>query len=251
MSWLTKVISGTIGKKFLMAFTGLFLIIFLVVHLVGNLQLFKDDGGYAFNTYSLFMTTNPLIKTVSYILYISILAHAFVSLLLYFKNRRARPVQYKSNRPEANTSWESRNMGILGTIIFVFLVIHMKTFWYSYKFGEPPYAKYEIAETGSIEKTAIPYEDVTEALKHEEGVYKDLYAIVVEAFSQWWYVAFYVVALIALAYHLFHGFQSSFQTAGLKNKGYSEIIKKTGIAFSIIICTLFALMPLYFFFIYK
>lgn len=251
MSWFTKVISGTIGKKFFMALTGLFLITFLVIHLIGNLQLFKDDGGYAFNAYSVFMTTNPLIKTISYILYFSIIAHAFVSLLLFLKNRRARPVQYKVNRPEANTSWESRNMGILGTIILVFLVIHMKTFWYTYKFGEPPYVKYETTETGEISRTAIPYEEVTAGLKQQEGVYKDLYTIVVEAFTQWWYVAFYVLAMIALAYHLFHGFQSSFQTLGLKNRSSGSIITKAGIAFSVIICALFALMPLYFFFIYN
>ena len=211
MSLVKKVISGTVGKKFLMALTGLFLVTFLVIHLIGNLQLFYDDGGYAFNTYSVFMTTNPLIKTVSYVLYASILAHALVSLLLAMKNYKARPEKYKVNNPGANTAWESRNMGILGTIILIFLVVHMQTFWYTYKFGAPPYAQYEISNTGEISKSAIPYSQVTPEIKHQEGVYKDLYAIVVEAFSQWWYVAFYVISMVALAYHLFHGFSLLFR----------------------------------------
>ena len=86
MSWLTQTLTSTIGRKLIMSLTGLFLISFLIVHLAGNLQLFKSDGGYAFNTYTVFMTSNPIIKTVSYVLYTSILIHVIVSIALTIKN---------------------------------------------------------------------------------------------------------------------------------------------------------------------
>jgi len=251
MSWVKKVFAGPLGKKFLMSLTGLFLITFLVVHVTGNLQLFKDDGGYAFNTYSKFMTTNPVIKTVSYILYTSILLHVIVSLIITLKNQKARSVGYQKSSPGATSIWQSRNMGVLGTIILIFLVIHMKGFWYNYKWGETPYAKYEFSKTGEISKSVIHYDELTEELKHEENVYKDLYLIVKEAFSQWWIVAIYLVSMFGLSFHLFHGFQSAFQTLGINHKVYTPAIKVIGVAFSIVVPVLFALMPLYFFFIHS
>ncbi|MFN5629114.1 MAG: succinate dehydrogenase, partial [Bacteroidota bacterium] len=134
--------SSTIGKKLLMAISGLFLCTFLVVHLIGNLQLFKNDGGFAFNVYSKFMTTNPLIKTVAYVNYALILLHVFTSLALTIKNKKARPVSYGYNNAKSNSIWSSRNMGILGTIILVFIVVHMQNFWYEMKFGNVPMMSY-------------------------------------------------------------------------------------------------------------
>lgn len=249
MSWVKRVFSGPVGKKFLMSLTGLFLITFLVIHLIGNLQLLYNDGGYAFNAYAVFMTSNPLIKTVSYVLYASILLHAIVSLVLTLKNQKARPQRYKANNPAANSFWASRNMGILGTIILIFLVVHMKGFWFEYKWGYVPYAKYEVAAGQEISKVAIPDDQLTEEIKAQEGVYRDLYLIVKEAFQVWWIVALYVLSMVALAFHLSHGFQSAFQTLGINHKAYTPFIKKVGVGFSVIIPALFALIPLYFFFI--
>ena len=120
MSWFTSAINSTLGKKVLMALTGLFLVTFLIVHLIGNLQLLAGDGGKAFNIYAKFMTTNPLIKTTSYLLYASFLAHIIWAILLTITNRNSRPVGYANANKSG--SWSSRNMGILGTIIFNFLV---------------------------------------------------------------------------------------------------------------------------------
>ena len=129
MNWFTKLLSSTLGRKLLMALTGLFLILFLVIHLIGNLQLLKDDGGEAFNVYAQFMTSNPLIVIISYVNYACILAHILWALLLTLRNRGARGnVGYavvKNSSP-----WTSRNMGILGTFVLIFLVIHLKGFWY-------------------------------------------------------------------------------------------------------------------------
>lgn len=221
MSWLTHTLSSSIGKKVIMSLTGLFLISFLVIHLIGNLQLLKSDGGQAFNEYTVFMTTNPVIKTISYLLYASILIHIIYSLILSVNNRDARPVRYAQYKGEANSSWSSRNMGLLGTIILIFLVIHLKSYWYGLKVGAVPIITYP-----------------------EFGEASDLYTVVKTSFSQWWYVALYVISMIGLAYHLLHGFASAFQTLGLHHMKYTPFIQKVGMAFAIIVPLLFALIPI-------
>src|SRR6478752_3645336 len=123
MNWFTKLFSSTLGKKLVMALTGLFLITFLIVHLIGNLQLLHDDQGRAFNTYAEFMGNNPLIQIISKVNFALILMHALWGLFLTIQNRRARGKQgyvvVKNSSP-----WTSRNMGILGTLVLIFLVIH-------------------------------------------------------------------------------------------------------------------------------
>jgi succinate dehydrogenase / fumarate reductase cytochrome b subunit len=222
MSWFTSTFSGSIGKKIIMALTGLFLCSFLVIHLIGNLQLLTHDSGMSFNHYAKFMTGNPLIKTVSYLLYTSIIVHSLYALLLTMQNRKARPVGYAYSNPQANSEWNSRNMGILGTITLIFIVIHMKDFWWQYHNGDLPLFT---LEDGSI--------------------VKDLFKIVIAAFSEIWYVVLYVVCMVALAYHLHHGFKSSFQTFGLNHKKYTPFIRQFGLWFSILIPAAFAAIPLF------
>ena len=154
MSWLTKTLSSSIGKKVLMSLTGLFLCTFLLVHLIGNLQLFKNDGGYAFNKYAVFMTTFPLIKIVSYVNYALILFHAFWGLYLEYQNRKARPVAYAVVRNQS--SFSSRNMAILGTILLVYIVVHMGDFWYKFHNEPLPYVQYtENVTSGEIVATTM------------------------------------------------------------------------------------------------
>ena len=127
MNWLSNFFSSTIGRKVVMALTGLFLILFLVVHLIGNLQLLKSDEGQAFNLYSKFMTSNPLIITISVLNFTFIAIHIIWAALLTRRNRAARgPVSYAVNRNSSTLT--SRNMGILGTLVLIFLVIHLKGF---------------------------------------------------------------------------------------------------------------------------
>lgn len=223
MSWFTKALSSTIGRKVIMSLTGLFLITFLIVHVSGNMLLFKNDGGEAFNLYAEFMTTSPLIRIASIVLYSGLILHIIYSIILTRKNNAARPVGYKLAHPNQNSTWRSRNMGILGTIVFIFLVVHMRTFWYTMHWGDIPVESYGGAEV------------------------KNLYTVVVTAFSEWWYVLFYLLALVGLAYHLTHGFWSAFQTLGMSHKKYTPFIKSFGLWFSIIICALFASMPIYFY----
>jgi succinate dehydrogenase / fumarate reductase cytochrome b subunit len=222
MNWFTKLLSSTLGKKAIMALTGLFLISFLVIHLIGNLQLLKDDGGQAFNVYAKFMTSNPVIKTISYTLYASIVIHAVWALLLTLQNRKARGGSYAMTNK--SSAWTSRNMGVLGTIILVFVVIHMRQFWAEMHWGSVPMATYDGQEV------------------------KDLYAIVAFAFTDVTYVILYVVCMIALAFHLWHGFASAFQTLGLNHLKYNGAIEFVGKVTAIIIPAAFAWIPIAMFF---
>ena len=221
MSWFKSAITSSLGRKLIMALTGIFLILFLVVHLIGNLQLLKSDGGQAFNIYAEFMSTNPLIQTVSKGNFAFILIHVFLSLYLTNLNRKARPVGYKYDKLGASSSWASRNMGILGTIIFIFLIIHLKSFWFEMHFGE------------------------VEKVSYDGQEYRNLYAVTSFAFSQLWYTILYVVCMIAIGFHLGHGFQSAFQTLGLNHVKYSPAIQIVGKAFAIIVPALYALIPIW------
>ncbi len=205
-----------------MALTGLFLSVFLIAHLAGNLQLLdmSPEGQLKFNAYAKFMTTFPVVKAVSYLLYFSILFHAFDGILLAFQNRKARPVRYAKENAGANRSWASGNMALLGTLILVFLVIHMKRFWYEMHWG---------------------------GLGLDADGNKDLYAVVAAAFSELWYVALYVASMAVLAFHLLHGFQSSFQSLGLNHPRYTPIIKSVGVFFGVVVPILFALIPVWMF----
>jgi succinate dehydrogenase / fumarate reductase, cytochrome b subunit len=219
MNWFSNLLSSTLGRKVVMALTGLFLILFLVVHLIGNLQLLHHDEGQAFNVYAHFMTSNPLIKIISYVNYAFILIHIIWAIILTRRNRAARgPQGYAVGN---NTShWTSRNMGILGTFIALFLIIHLRGFWYEMHWGGIATANYDGID------------------------YKNLFLVVDAAYTQWWYVAIYVVSMILLAFHLLHGFGSAFQTLGLNHVKYNPIIKFIGIAFAIIVPALFALIPI-------
>ena len=228
MGWFKNAFSGTIGRKIIMTLSGLFLILFLLGHLAGNLQLIFSDA-QAFNLYAKFMTTNPAVKLLSYVTYLSIFFHAVYGLIIGIQNKKARPVGYAVNKPSANSTWSSRNMGILGTIILVFIVVHMQDFWYEYKFDMQPTATYVI-------------DGVTQAPM------KDLHMEVMEAFEQGWYVALYVLSMVAVGFHLYHGFQSSFQTLGLRHPKYTPFVKALGTGFSIIVPALFAWIPLYIYF---
>lgn len=234
MSWFSDFLASSIGRKVVMSLTGLFLIVFLLIHLAGNLQLMDfiahdpaDEPGKAFNLYAKFMTTNPLIKTVSYLLYLSILVHAIQGWVLWSKNRKARGSQkyaVKVNKVADGNGFAAANMGWLGTIIFIFLLIHLYQFWLQMKLGKLPMAYYDGEEV------------------------KNLFFIVSEAYESLGYVIFYVLSMVAIAYHLDHGFQSAFQTLGINHRKYTPLIKWVGRAYSILVPLGFAVIPVYMYF---
>jgi succinate dehydrogenase / fumarate reductase cytochrome b subunit len=223
MNWFTNFFSSTIGRKLVMALTGLFLILFLIVHLIGNLQLLHHDEGRAFNIYAQFMTSNPVIKIVGYVNYAMIIFHVIWAIWLTRKNRASRgSVGYAVNNNPS--TWSSRNMGILGTLILIFLVIHLRGFWYQMHWGNIPTKNYDGVET------------------------KDLFATVDFAYESPGFVLLYVISMIILAFHLYHGFGSAFQTLGLNHVKYNPVIKVIGVAFAIIVPALFALIPIVMYF---
>lgn len=220
MKWIIDLFASTLGRKLLMALTGLFLISFLVVHLIGNLQLLKADNGEAFNRYAEFMGHNTLIQIIAKGNFFFIFLHIIISLILTLRNRDARgPEGYRSNKGKKSSIWASRNMGVLGTLILIFLVIHLRHFWGESKFGTLEPAVYGGETFGNLQ------------------------AVVNYWFSIGWYVALYVFCMIALAFHLWHGFQSAFQTLGLNHPKYNPIINFVGKAFAIIVPALFAWIP--------
>jgi len=249
------LLSSSLGKKLVMSLTGLFLCTFLIVHLIGNLQLFYNDQGKAFNDYAYFMTHFTPIKVVSYLLYASIVIHAVYALIITIQNKKARPVGYAVYRGSANSAWNSRNMGILGTVLLVFIVTHMSNFWWKYHNDDVPYVEYRTdLTTQETTVTELIAGEFTEYVKYVDNDIevlkaKDLYKQVQFAFKNWILVAFYVIAMGALSFHLIHGFKSAFQTLGWDHKKYAPLIRFIGIwLFGVAIPIGFAAMPLYFLF---
>lgn len=219
---MSGIIKSSIAKKYWMAATGLFLCLFLVGHLAGNLQLFisGEEGKIQFNEYAKFMTTNPIVRVLSIVTFASVLFHVIDGIVLTIRNKKARPQQYAYSKPAKNSMWTSRNMGILGTIILAFLITHLSNFWYKMKFGSLP-----VDSAGNT----------------------DLHEVVIQAFQSPVYVIIYVVSMIAVAFHLWHGVGSAFKSLGVSHKRYTPIIEKAGYAFSIIIPLGFAMIPVYIF----
>ena len=214
--------SSSLGKKYLMALTGLFLCSFLVIHFLGNITLYTNP--VQFNEYTRFMSSNPIIRVMEIVLVAGFLTHIIDGIMLTRANKKAQPVKYAMDKKQS--SWYSRNMGLTGSVILAFLVLHLQSFWYGYKFGSPAYA---------TDSAGLPI--------------KDMYTMVIEAFGEFWYSGLYVVAVSLLGIHLNHGFQSAFQSVGLRHKKYTPTIKMLGTAFSILITLGFISFPIYFFII--
>ena len=222
------LLNSSIAKKYWMAFTGLFLCLFLVGHLLGNLQLLATgpEARTAFNEYALFMTTFPLVKILSYVTYFSILFHTVDGILLAVQNRKARPQKYAYTKPGTNSSWASRNMALLGSLVLFFIVSHMSQFWYRMHFGDMPIQLLEDGEQ-----------------------LKDLYTVTVLFFQNGteglvWTIL-YVVSMLVVAFHLSHGFQSAFQSLGARHPKYTPLIQKVGLAFAVLIPLGFAIIPVF------
>ncbi|MBD3409658.1 MAG: succinate dehydrogenase [Ignavibacteriales bacterium] len=213
MNWYYQTVGSPVGKKIIMSLTGLFLCSFLVAHLSGNLTLFNDDGGAAFNAYAEFMSSNVIIHIMEIGLILGFLLHIVDSLIVTVRNWKARPKRYAVSKQSVNSSLASRTMIYSGALVLFFLVVHLQSFTFPFRFTE-------------MDST--------------------IYDVVVAAFHDPVYSGFYVVALILLGFHLNHGFQSAFQTLGLNHKKYTPIIKTLGVLFSIIVPAGFATMPIYF-----
>jgi succinate dehydrogenase / fumarate reductase, cytochrome b subunit len=222
MSWVVAMFTSSIGRKYVMSITGLFLCSFLVVHLVINLLLFVPDGGLLYNTASDYMEHNILIRTIEILLFAGFIIHIIQSITLTRQNAAARQKSYEQSAKSTST-WASRNMGILGSIIFVFLVIHLRDFFWDLRFN--------------------PSELTVDQNQHE-----DLYKLTVATFEMWPYSLIYFLAMFGLGYHLWHGFQSAFRSIGIMNSKYTPAIVLIGKIYTLIVTIGFMAMPVWFYF---
>ncbi|WP_374399710.1 succinate dehydrogenase cytochrome b subunit [Flavobacterium sp.] len=278
----SALLKSSIVKKYWMALTGLFLCLFLAGHLAGNLQLIFGTS-QQFNEYALFMTTNPAVKLLSYLTYISIIFHAIDGIMLTIQNKKARPIGYAKTNG-SSSSLASRNMAVLGTVILVFIATHMVNFWAKMHFDKDmPLAKKTVNIQGAIQnfyigtqsgqfflveqvafenekkqKTMLPQQYIVKngtelyyaaADIKIANLYKDLHKLTVDFFKDPKYglafTIFYVLSMLALAFHLWHGFQSAFQSLGVNSSKFTPVIKFVGNAFAIIVPLLFAIIPIF------
>jgi succinate dehydrogenase / fumarate reductase cytochrome b subunit len=269
--------SSSIIKKVWMALTGLFLCTFLIGHLAGNMQLILktgEEGRRTFNEYAYFMGHNPFIKVLSYVTYFSIIFHAVHGFYLTYQNKKARPQGYAYSKPGANSSLPSRYMAILGTIILVFIVTHMANFWWRAKIKEDiPLHTYIISakdQMGQSQEQEMYYTHNLQLIPKSDEIvvknntelfmanfnvkiadgYKDLHTVVMDFFNPkkndmaLAYLLLYVVSMAVLAFHLWHGFASGFQSMGLNHKRYTPLIHGAGKLFALAVPGLFALITL-------
>ncbi|PWT77331.1 MAG: succinate dehydrogenase [Bacteroidetes bacterium] len=219
MKW-SEFFTSSIGKKFIMSITGLSLIAFLVVHVGVNACIWARDGGDMFNKASHFLGTTVVIRILEVGLFAGIILHVVQGLVLEVQNRSRRNVAYAVKLGNRGSKWYSRSMGLLGTLLLLFLIMHLSHFWVPSRFTE--------LQTVNIDGKDIPNQ----------------YADIVNIFHNPIVDVLYILGCLSLLYHLLHGFQSAFRTLGLGNSRYMSLIKIIGFWFSIIVSLAFIMMPI-------
>jgi len=221
MSQKSTFLNTTIGKKILMAVTGLLLVGFLTSHLAGNFLLFEAIGGREkFNEYSHWLVTHPLIIPMEIGLLALFLIHIFTAVKVSLLSSAARPDRYEVKQTNGKSTFASRTMLQTGSLIFAFLVFHLVTF----KFGEehPIMVKDAAGTSENISNVTAKADANVKTLKSK----RDLYKTVVDNFAKKWYSILYIISMVILGIHLCHGIQSAFQTLGLNHPKYNCCIKK-------------------------
>jgi succinate dehydrogenase / fumarate reductase cytochrome b subunit len=208
---MNKILFSAVSKKFVMALAGLFLLLFLPVHLGINLMLLRSDPE-PFNTAAHFMATFPLVKVMEILLILSILVHIGYGVFLQIENWLARPVRY-SVRNKSETSAFSKFMIWTGGSVLIFLVIHFFNFYF--------------IRLGIV-----------------EGDPENFYSVAWQLFSIPGYVIFYWACFLLLGFHLYHALQSAFQTLGLANEFWTPVIKAISLIYSIVLPAGFSIIPL-------
>ena len=208
-------------RKSIVAATGLFLCLFLIVHLSANCLLLLPEQAARgmYNAYSTWLRENPLIKVVAYALYLSIIVHVVYALLVTIRNRKAKPVSYAVNHTEANSSWASQNMGLIGLSILIFIVIHLANFWARIKLGLG--ADVGVDAAGN----------------------KDVYEVTYALFYNIYFVLFYSLLMIPLGLHLHHGLKSAFKTLGFYHKRGLEVLARISLIYAAVIAAGFGIIP--------
>jgi succinate dehydrogenase / fumarate reductase, cytochrome b subunit len=227
MTW-KQMFTSSIGKKFVMALTGLFLISFLVVHVGLNACIWANDNGELFNVGAHFMGSTIVVRIMEIGLFLGIILHLVQGYILTAEYQKKRPIGYNVDYGNRGSRWYSRSMGLLGTLLLLFLIMHIYHFWVPSRLGG-------IANIRPLEETNYP---------DSPKVYHNLYLEMINVFQNPVVVILYVLGCISLAYHLMHGFESAFRTIGVHNNRYLIMLRHTGRAFAIIVSLAFAMMPI-------
>ncbi len=222
---MSKFLTASIGRKFVMSLSGLFLVVFVAVHLGLNLLLIFDNSGELFNLGAHFMATNPLIKIMEPVLGLGFVIHIVWSFFLEYQNWKARPVKFAQRSTRGVSSWASRNMLVLGSMVLIFLVIHVMNFFWVIKFDSE--------SMGTVLVDGVEMENAY-------GLVSGLFM------SNVIYCILYVIGGVLLGIHLSHGFWSAFHTLGLNNKFWMKRWQVIGQIYAIVIAAGFAIIPLYF-----
>ena len=210
MNWITGTLGSSIGKKLMMAITGLSFIGFLAAHLAGNLTIY--GGKEAFNSYAAHLhSLGPLLTVAELVLLTFFLVHVIIGVILYLQNLKARPTRYAVNKIAGGRTFGSATMPYTGALLLVFIVFHLLNFSF-------------------VDKT-----DTT------------IFNIVSSAFSSPLYVVIYILAMGVAAVHVSHGFWSAFQTVGANHPKYMHLIRTAGLAFAVVVAIGFGFLPIYIF----
>ena len=222
MKW-SELFTSSVGKKFVMGFTGIFLILFLIVHVGLNACIWAMDDGQMFNTAAHFMGSTVVMRILEIGLFLGFILHIVQAYVLENQNRKKRGVGYQIPMGNKGSKWYSRYMGWLGTFVLLFLVIHIKQFWIPSRFDMP-----------------VEYSQTYNGVEMH-----DLFHLMQDTFKDHlWVVIVYLIGCLALAYHLMHGFQSAFRSLGVSNSRYLKLINGIGMGFAIIVPLAFAMMPI-------
>jgi succinate dehydrogenase / fumarate reductase cytochrome b subunit len=221
MNLVHNIFGSSLGKKYVMAATGLLMFLFVIGHLAGNLQVFL--GPESINRYGHFLQTNPeLIWPARIVLLVGLVLHVWAAVKLSQENKAARPIAYASWKPVGST-YASRTMLMSGIIIFVFIVYHLLHF---------------TAEVRYINLTGRNFVDFTDPEKRH-----DIFKMMVVGFNNPWVSAFYVLGMALLCLHLSHGVSSMFQSLGWKNKVYGPCLDKLARIIAVLIFLGYSSIP--------
>ncbi len=206
---------SSIGRKLIMSISGLFLIVFLTLLLFINLTSLISREAY--EAACQFMDENIFIQIMVPVLALGFVIHILMGIVLTIQNRKARPIGY-TVKSKTQISWASKNMLALGLIVLGLLVLHLSHFW----------AKMQLQH-----------------FLGNEG--ENPYDLVRTLFSNGWYVAMYIIWIVALCYHITHGFWSMFQSMGVTNRKWIPRLQKIAIIYSHTIMVGYILIPVYFY----
>lgn len=216
---MANFFNSSVGKKIIMSLSGLFLIVFLLVHLSINLLAVFDSSGEAFLKAAAFMEENPLIKIMQFVLAAGFILHIFYGTWLTYLNRKKRREPY-AIKSKTDVSWSSQNMWITGALVFGFLILHLYNYFYKIEFTD-------LIESGQMTKFDLV---------------KSIFNI-----DNWFYCVLYIAWFIILALHLNHALQSGFQTIGLNNQKWLKRLRWISSLYALLIAIGFSTITIYFF----